>query len=89
MVSLPETATTSGCIVLSVRNTLFWSANSHITKRHMALSFHRLRECIAAKIFSYLHISSSDNPADILSRHWGYNQVWETLKAILSLVHGA
>jgi hypothetical protein len=54
-----------------------------LTKRHMALSFHCVRECIAAKIFSYLHIPSTDNPADLLSKHWGYSQVWEMLKLIL------
>jgi hypothetical protein len=59
-----------------------------LTKRHMALSFHRVRECIAAKIFSYLYIPSAENPADILSKHWGYNQVWETLRAILFSING-
>jgi hypothetical protein len=49
----------------------------------MALSFHRVRECIAAKIFSYMHIQSTDNPADLLSKHWGYSQVWEMLKLVL------
>jgi hypothetical protein len=58
-----------------------------LTKRHMALSFHRVRECIAANIFSYLYIPSAENPADILSKHWAYNQVWESLRAILFNVH--
>ena len=58
-----------------------------LTKRHMALSFHRVRECIAAKIFSYLYIPSAENPADILSKHWAYNQVWESLRSILFSVH--
>jgi hypothetical protein len=55
-----------------------------LTKRHMALSFQRVRECVAAKIFSYLYIPSSENPADMLSKHWGHNQVWETLFELYS-----
>ena len=29
------------------------------------------------------HIPSEKNPADILSKHWGYQQVWPNLQAIL------
>jgi hypothetical protein len=56
-----------------------------IIKRHMALSIRRVRECIAAKIFTYLFIPTAENPADILSKHWAYNQVSETLREILFL----
>jgi hypothetical protein len=58
-----------------------------LTKRHMALSFHRVRECIAAQIFSYLYIPSAENPADIFSKHWGHKQVWEILRIILFSVN--
>ena len=36
-----------------------------IHKRHVALSFHRVREAIAANIISYQFISGKINPADI------------------------
>jgi hypothetical protein len=58
-----------------------------LNKRHMALSF-QVRECIAAKICSYMFIPSDENPADILSKHWGHHQIWETLRDILFSIHG-
>ena len=52
-------------------------------KRHVALSFHRVREEIAAKIASYHCINGEDNPADALSKHWAHNNIWPLLKAML------
>jgi hypothetical protein len=46
-------------------------------KRHTLLSFHRVREAIAAGIIYFIHIDGRINPADILSKHWGHAQVWE------------
>ena len=54
-----------------------------IHKRHVALSFHRVRESIAAKVVSYHFIDGKSNPADILSKHWAHHDVWSLLKAIL------
>ena len=54
-----------------------------IHKRHVALSFHRVREAIAAKIISYQFINGKINPADILSKHWAHHNVWPTLKPLL------
>ena len=61
------------------------SMNLHgkIHKRHVALSFYRVRESIAAKIVSYHFIDGKDNPADILSKHWAHNDIWPLPKAIL------
>ena len=52
-------------------------------KRHHALSYHRVREAVASKIIDLHHIPGSDNPADILSKHWGYQQIWHLLKPLL------
>ena len=52
-------------------------------KRHNYLSFHRVREVIAAKSLKFIFIPSTINPADILSKHWGYQQVKTTLKTLL------
>ena len=52
-------------------------------KRHNFLSFHRVREAIAAKLLKFIFIPSTINPADILSKHWGYQQVKTTLKTLL------
>jgi hypothetical protein len=57
--------------------------HAKLHKRHSALSFHRVREAIASGIIRYHHIRSEDNPADILSKHWGYNQVWPLLNCTL------
>ena len=57
--------------------------NARLHKRHNALSFHRVRECIAAGIAEFHHVSSTSNPADILSKHWGYQQAWPMLQPLL------
>ena len=57
--------------------------HSRLHKRHNALSFHRVREAIAAKILAFFHIPGAINPADILSKHWGYSKVWTTLQPLL------
>ena len=57
--------------------------DAKLHKRHTMLSFHRVREAIAAGILSFYFLSGDDNPADILSKHWGYTQIWERLKSLL------
>ena len=54
-----------------------------IHKRHNMLSFHKIRECIAAKVFKYIHIAGKTNPADILSKHWDMPSVWNTLRPMM------
>ena len=41
---------------------------SALGKRHIALSYHRVREAIAAKILAFIHIDGKENPADTLSK---------------------
>lgn len=53
--------------------------HAKLHKRHTALSFHRVREAIASGVCMFFHIAGASNPADILSKHWGYQQVWENL----------
>ena len=57
--------------------------HAQLHKRHNALSFHRVREGIAARIAKFYHVASKSNPADILSKHWGYSQVWQLLQPLL------
>ena len=52
-------------------------------KRHVALSFHRVSEVIAAKIISYLFLDGKNNSADVLNKHWAHHHVWPTFKSIL------
>ena len=57
--------------------------HAKLHRRQNFLSFHRVRESIAAGIITFIYIPSPNNPADILSKHWGHQQVKTTLKALL------
>jgi hypothetical protein len=56
---------------------------SPINKRHNALSYHRVREAIAAGIVDFRKVLGAENVADILSKHWGFQQAWPVLKPML------
>ena len=56
--------------------------HAKLHKRHTMLSFHRVRETIAAGLVNFQFIPGKINPADILSKHW-YSQVWTRLKTLL------
>ena len=51
-------------------------------KRHIMLSYHRVREAIASGMIVFTFIPGWLNPADILSKHWSYKDVWQSVKAI-------
>jgi hypothetical protein len=53
--------------------------HAKLHKQHNKLSFHFVREAIARGFISYTHIPGAENPADILSKHWGYTDVWNPL----------
>jgi hypothetical protein len=57
--------------------------HAKLHKRHTALSFHRVREAVASKVIGFYHVPGAKNPADVLSKHWGYQQVWRLLKPLL------
>ena len=57
--------------------------HTKLHKRHIALSFHRVREAITAGVMSYRFLLGKDNPSDRLSKYWGYQQVWKLLQPIL------
>jgi hypothetical protein len=54
-----------------------------LNKRHTALSYHRVCKAICADVFKFYHIYGTENPSDVLSKHWGYSQVWHVLQPIL------
>ena len=56
---------------------------SRLSKRHIALSYHYVRASIASGMIRFAHIPGDQNPADILSKHWGYSNVWPMLKPLL------
>ena len=57
--------------------------DAKLNKRHNILSFHRVREMIAAKVLAFTHICGKTNPADMLSKNWSYGDTWKTLRPIL------
>ena len=61
--------------------------HAKLHKRHNALSIHHVREAVASKFIGFIHLPGEFNPANILSKHWGYPQVWCILKALL-FYHG-
>ncbi len=54
-----------------------------LKKRHNALSYHRVREAIAAKVLKFHHISGKENPADVLTKFLPSATWWPLMKPIL------
>ena len=52
-------------------------------KRHLMLSYHFVRENIAAGVLRFAFIRGPTNPADTLSKHWAYSAVWPLIRPIL------
>ncbi len=57
--------------------------HSQLNKRHLALAYHKVREAVASDMLNLFHIEGTNNPADIMSKIWGYQQVASRLKALL------
>ena len=47
------------------------------------LSYHRVREAIASKLYTFFHVPGEENPADIVSKHWSHNKIWHVLQPLL------
>ena len=56
---------------------------SRLHKRHHILAYHRVRGAIASGVVDFQHVPGELNPADILSKHWGYAAVWPMLQPLL------
>ena len=57
--------------------------HSQLHKRHHGLSYHYTREAVASQAVSFHFLPGHLNPADALSKHWGYQQVWPVLQPVL------
>ena len=57
--------------------------HSTLSKRHNILSFHRVREAIAAKIIDFHWIQSEYNLSDMLSKHWEHNKIFPMIQKLL------
>jgi len=57
--------------------------HSLLGKRHHGLAYHYTREAIASVMVHFHHLNGEFNPADILSKHWGYAQIWKMLQPLM------
>ena len=57
--------------------------HSQLNKRWTALSYHRVREAIAAQVFEFWHVPGDENPADIVSKHWANNKASHVLRPLM------
>ena len=73
----------TGKVVTAVLHFLNQTPIDAYSKRHHLVSYHRVREAIAAKYISFHWKDGKSNPADILSKHWEFVTVWPMLKPIL------
>ena len=53
-----------------------------LSKRHNILSYHQVREAIAAKIFAFHWCDSSQNKSDVLSKHWDNDKAYHNIKEL-------
>ncbi len=53
--------------------------DARLHKRHNILSFHFVRNIIAAQYINLQHLKSEFNISDLVSKHWHYQTVYDTL----------
>ena len=56
---------------------------STLSKKSTLASYHRVREAIAAGYLQFNWKDGKSNPADILSKHWEFANIWPLLKPLL------
>jgi hypothetical protein len=56
---------------------------STLNKRHNALSYHRVRECIAMGIINLLHVDGKNNPSDVLTKFLPYHKLRPLIQPLL------
>ena len=59
-----------------------------LNKRWNALSYHRVREAVASKMVRFYHIKGEHNPADVLSKHVGFPEMWRSINVKLVQLWG-
>jgi hypothetical protein len=57
--------------------------HSSLNKRHNALSYHRIREAMAAKIMWFIHMDGKQNPADLITKFLAFPEAWGFLEPLL------
>jgi hypothetical protein len=57
--------------------------SSMLKKKHNAIAYHRVRECVAAEIVRFVHVDSNSKLADCLTKPLGAVAFWRIIKPIL------
>jgi hypothetical protein len=57
--------------------------HSSLNKRHNALSYHRVREAIAAGVINFMHVEGKCNPSDVMTKFLGWNKFWPLIQPLL------
>jgi hypothetical protein len=57
--------------------------HSNLNKRHNALSYHRVREAIAAKVLYFIHVDGKRNPSDVMTKFLGWAKFWPLIQPFL------
>ena len=57
--------------------------HSILNKQWTVMSYHQVHEAIATGILKIFYISKKTNPADMLSKHCGYQEFWPHIKLLL------
>jgi hypothetical protein len=57
--------------------------HSTLSKRHVALAYHRVREAVATGVIIFLHIEGKENPADILTKFLPHTVFWPFVRPLL------
>ena len=50
---------------------------------HSALAYHYVREASAAGVIEFHHIDGDKNPADVLTKHKGFQKSWPLVQPLL------
>ena len=57
--------------------------HSSLNKRHTALSYHRVRECIASETIHFQHVPGRCNPSDVLTKYLSWSKFWPLVQPLL------
>ena len=57
--------------------------SSSLKKRHNILSYHCVREAVAADIVRVIHIPGTENPADVLTKSLGHGPLYKLTKRFI------
>lgn len=57
--------------------------SSTLKKKHNAVAYHKVRECVACGIADLIHIPGKENIADVLTKALGPNILYDLVKGVL------